>query len=219
MPETDLYPPVKGFLEAQGYSVKAEVKDCDVVAIRGDEPPVIVELKSQFSLKLLLQGIDRQAISDTVYLAFQPPKRAQLSDTLKLCKRLGLGVLLVHGQIVEAMADPVPYTPRPAKKRITLLLKEFQHRVGDPNQGGSTRRPRMTAYRQDALRCVALIGTHGPSSIALMRSKAGVARAAGIVQNDVYGWFQREQRGIYGLSPKGSAALETYADVITTLKA
>jgi len=34
MLETDLYPPVKAFLEGQGYDVKGEVQDCDVVAIR-----------------------------------------------------------------------------------------------------------------------------------------------------------------------------------------
>lgn len=37
--ETDLYPPVKLFLEAQGFEVKAEIGAADVVARRGDEPP------------------------------------------------------------------------------------------------------------------------------------------------------------------------------------
>jgi hypothetical protein len=46
MPETDLYIPVKRHLEAQGYTVKSEIKGCDVVAVRGDELPVIVELKA-----------------------------------------------------------------------------------------------------------------------------------------------------------------------------
>ena len=43
--ETSLYAPVKTLLESQGYEVKAEVRGCDVVAVRGDEAPVIVELK------------------------------------------------------------------------------------------------------------------------------------------------------------------------------
>jgi hypothetical protein len=119
MAETDLYPPVKRFLEAQGYGVKGEVRECDVVAVRGDEAPVIVELKTGFSLQLLLQGVDRQAMSDAVYLAFRAPKRRQLGDILKLCKRLGLGVLVVTGDFVEAMADPAPYQPRKDKRRAT----------------------------------------------------------------------------------------------------
>ena len=54
--ETDLYPPVKAYLEGQGYAVKGEVQGCDVVALRGAEPPVIVELKQRFSLDLVLQA-------------------------------------------------------------------------------------------------------------------------------------------------------------------
>ena len=72
MRETTLYRPVKAFLEAQGYAVKGEVTGCDLVAIRGDEPPVIVELKTSFSLSLVFQGIVRQDLSDTVYLAVPP---------------------------------------------------------------------------------------------------------------------------------------------------
>ena len=51
--EADLYEPIKRFLESQGYEVKGEVGDCDVVARRGDEAPVIVELKTRFSLPLV----------------------------------------------------------------------------------------------------------------------------------------------------------------------
>jgi hypothetical protein len=55
--ETDLYLPVKAFLVAQGYEVKAEVGAADIVACRGDEDPVIVELKAAFSLTLFHQAI------------------------------------------------------------------------------------------------------------------------------------------------------------------
>ena len=217
MAEADLYPPVKRFLEKQGYLVKGEVRDCDVVAVRGDEAPVIVELKTRFSLELLLQAVDRQAMSDAVYLAFAPPKRRQKSDIVKLCKRLGLGVLIVSGDLVEPITDPAPYQPRRDTRRSTLLLKEFSHRVGDPNTGGTTRRPRMTAYRQDALRIAGFIGANGPSKVATLRNETGVMRTAGILQNDVYGWFARESRGVYALSPKGMAALTTYAEAVSTL--
>ena len=60
MAEADLYEPVKRFLEAQGYTVKGEVKACDIVAVRGEEPPVVVELKTSFSLPLVFQGIERK---------------------------------------------------------------------------------------------------------------------------------------------------------------
>jgi hypothetical protein len=218
MRETDLYPPVKQFLEAQGYGVKGEIRECDVVGVRGNEPPVIVELKTSFSLKLVLQGIDRQAVTDAVYLAFPPPKRRQHSDIVKLCKRLGLGILLVTGDHVEALADPVPYQPRKSARRRTMLLKEFAHRVGDTTAGGSGRVPRMTAYRQNALRCAAFIDRNGPSKPATLRRDAGVEKAPAMLLADVYGWFVRVERGIYALSPKGEAALVTYASIVAGLR-
>ena len=67
--ETALYAPVKAFLEGAGYEVKAEIGAADVVGLRGAEEPVIVELKTGFSLALFHQGIARLAVSDTVYLA------------------------------------------------------------------------------------------------------------------------------------------------------
>jgi hypothetical protein len=40
--EADLYPHVKAYLQAQGYTVKGEVGAVDIVAVRGDEAPVLV---------------------------------------------------------------------------------------------------------------------------------------------------------------------------------
>ena len=154
--ESELYAPVKAFLEAQGYVVKAEIKGCDVVGVRGDEPPVIVELKLGFGLGLVHQGIDRLALSDVVYLAVATwPRR--LGETRKLCRRLGLGLMIVARKRVEVVLDPVPYTPRRNAKRSFLLLGEHAKRIGDPNRGGVTRTPIMTAYRQEALRCATLL--------------------------------------------------------------
>jgi hypothetical protein len=212
--ETDLYLPVKRFLEAQGYDVKAEIGDCDVLAVRGEEPPVIVELKTGFNLQLLLQGIDRQAVTDTVYLAIPEPKRSLPSDILRLCKRLGLGLLVVNGDWVEPYLDPAPYQPRKAPRRKAVLLKEFQRRIGDHNSGGSSKRPLVTAYRQDALRCVKFLKSTGASKVSEIVAQTKVDRTAAILRRDVYGWFMKRDRGIYSLSPKGEAATVTFADVL-----
>jgi hypothetical protein len=88
-PETALYEPVKALLEAQGYLVKGEIVGCDVVGIRGDEPPVVVELKRSFGIALVLQGIDRLALTDAVYLAVGAWPR-QTVAVRRLCRRLGL---------------------------------------------------------------------------------------------------------------------------------
>ena len=68
MKETDLYIPIKRFFESKGYEVKAEIKDCDAIAIKEDEEPIIIELKTGLTIDLLMQGVDRQLISDFVYL-------------------------------------------------------------------------------------------------------------------------------------------------------
>ena len=226
MREHTLYPPVKAFLEAQGYAVKGEVDDCDLVAVRGDEPPVIVELKTSFSLPLVFQGIARQGLSDTVYLAIPPfsGRTTRRKDALALCRRLGLGLLVVRlepASVVEALLDPAPYRPRRRNRGIGRLLREFQRRVGDQNQGGSTRRGIMTAYRQDALRCAAHLRRNGPTKAAIAARAAGVPRARAIMYANHYGWFERPvdtPRGVYGLTPKGHAALEHHAETVAALE-
>lgn len=227
MRETELYEPVKAFLEGQGYAVKGEIDGCDVVARRGDDPPVIVELKTAFSLTLVFQGVQRLGLTDAVYLAVPPISgrggRGRRRDILSLCRRLGLGLLAVTTgphPFVEVLLDPAPYTPRKNRRRQGRLLKEFAHRVGDPTAGGSsTTGQRMTAYRQDALRCAVHLNAEGPTKAAIVARETSVARAATIFQRDVYGWFERVDRGIYSLSPKGKQALETYAAAIAALGA
>ena len=225
MREHGLYPPVKAFLEAQDYAVKGEIDSCDVVAIRGGEPPVIVELKTSFSLPLVFQGIARQGLSDNVYLAVPPfsGRTTRRKDALALCRRLGLGLLTVRlepAPLVDVLLDPAAYRPRKRKPGIERLLREFQHRVGDPNAGGSNRRKIMTAYRQDALRCAVHLHLNGPSKAAIVARSTGVARAGAMMRDDHYGWFERTPdtpRGVYSLTPKGHAALEEYADTAAVL--
>lgn len=229
--ETDLYPAIKSHLQAQGYEVKSEVCDCDVMAVRGDEDPVIVELKTGFTLPLVLQGVDRLALSDAVYLAFgvnSPEARGSLwrknrKEIKKLCRRLGLGLMTVvfataRAPLVEVHLDPAPYQPRKNKKRQNRLLREFDMRVGDPNAGGSTRRKIITAYRQDALRLLTFLENNGASKLCDLRCQTGVERAAGILQANHYGWFERVERGVYDLAPTGREALEVYGDALAGLR-
>lgn len=205
--ESDLYAPVKALLEGQGYSVKGEVRGCDVVAVRGEDPPVIVELKRAFGIGLVLQGVNRLALSDTIYLAVGVwPKN--MRDVKKLCRRLGFGLMIIDKARVDVLLDPAPWTPRKNKRRIGRLLGEHARRVGDPNLGGSsTKVPLMTAYRQQALRCAGLLASNGPMKVAALRDGADAPKAAAILRADHYGWFERIERGIYGLTPKGLEGL------------
>src|SRR6056297_403296 len=223
--ETALYPPVKRFLEAQGYEVKGEVAAADLVACRGDEPPLIVELKTGFSLTLFHQAIERQALSDIVYVAVPRgtglPFKRSLAANKKLCRRLGLGLMTVRfpDELVEVHIDPAPYRPRKAPRKTGRLLREFTRRVGDPTMGGNARAEIMTAYRQDALRCLAHLAANGPTKAAHVATATGVATARRIMSDDHYGWFERVATGIYGLTPKGHVAVADYARHLTTLTA
>lgn len=217
--ESDLYLPVKAYLTRQGYVVKGEVGAADIVAMRGKEDPLIVELKLGFSLSLFHQGITRLSVTDLVYIAVphktgKPFQRA-LKDNVKLARRVGLGVMTVRTRDghVEVHADPEPYAPRKSKKKKTQLLRAFERLKGDPNEGGSTRHGIVTGYRQDALRCARFLAVHGPSAGAKVKDWAEVPQATTIMRNDHYGWFERVSRGVYGLTEAGHKGLADYGDL------
>ena len=214
--EQDLYPPVKALLERQGYVVKGEVGPADVMARRGDEPPVIVELKLRFSLSLFHQAVARLTVTDLVYIAVPRPTgrtaRSALRDNLALCRRLGLGLITVRKDgRAEVHCDPGPHAPRKSKKRSEKLLREFDRLQGDPNSGGATRHGIVTAYRQDALRCAAHLAEHGPLKGALVAQATGVANATRLMADNHYGWFERVETGIYRLTEAGSDGLVHWA--------
>lgn len=213
MQESELYGPIKAYLEVQGYTVKGEVGAVDVLACRGDECPLVVELKTGFSLALLHQAVARQAVTDLVYVAV--PHRAgkvaarALRSNVGLCRRLGLGVLTVRAAdgLVIAHADPGSFIPRKNPARKAALLREFQRLQGDPNRGGSVRQGLMTGYRQDALRCAELLARAGPSRGRDVAAIAGVKVATRIMADNHYGWFMRVSTGVYALTDAGRAAL------------
>ncbi len=222
--EADLYPPIKTMLEKQGYEVKSEIGAVDVMACRGDEKPLIIELKTTFSLTLIHQAIDRLSMSDQVYVAvfYKTGKAFQkaLRANKKLCRRLGIGMITVHPKTkaVDIHLDPGPYTPRKSKVKTTRLLKEFQQRVGDPNTGGQTNRGLITSYRQNALKCLVVLCHHGPLKASDVKALTAVDKARHIMSNNHYGWFERVDRGVYALSPAGLKAVTEYKDAISGLE-
>lgn len=219
--ETDLYEPIKAALTALGYTVRSEVDDCDLVAVRGDEV-LVVEMKLRFNLELVLQGVERLRMVDSVYLAVEaPPSRRsgrRWRQIRELCRRLGVGLITVRfgsgSPMVEVLLDPVQPQRRTSPKKRAHLLQEFAQRSGDYNTGGTTRRPLVTAYREAALDVAAYLRS-GPASVAEVRSATGRQRAGDILADNYYGWFQRISRGVYCLTPAGSEAVERYADVVT----
>lgn len=218
--EAELYPPIKALLQDQGYTVKGEIGPADIVACRGEEPPVIIELKLGFTLTLVHQAVDRLRMTDAVYIAVPEGRGRRWASTLRansvLCRRLGLGLILVRfapgpPQAIVAL-DPGPYKPRLATARKARLLKEFARREGDPMAGGlPARAGRMTAYRQEATVIAEYLSQKGPTKGAEVARETGVTRATRMMADNHYGWFERLEPGIYALTPRGREALPPVA--------
>jgi hypothetical protein len=78
----------------------------------------------------------------------------------------------------------------------------------------------MTAYRQDALKCLQVLAGNGPTKAAIVARASGVDKARRLMADDHYGWFERladRGAGVYGLTPKGRQAIDDYADALDGL--
>jgi len=224
--ETDLYGPVKAHFTALGYEVKGEVGAADMVAVlrsNPEEAPLIIELKTGFTLSLFHQAINRQSMTDQVYIAV-PRKSGKAAMTSirrnkMLCRRLGLGLITVRlkDKAVVVHCEPKLFTPRKIKKRKTKLLSEFESRHGDPNLGGMTSSGMMTSYRQGALRCAKVLHDEGACKASYVAKMAGFTKARNCMAANHYGWFEKIDRGIYGPSPAGAKALEEHADAVASM--
>jgi hypothetical protein len=212
--ETSLYLPVKRFLEGLGFTVKGEIGGCDVVALKGDDPPLVVigELKLTFNLELVLQAVDRAAACDEVWLAAKLSLRGKGRESdaryRNLCRRLGFGMLgITSAGGIEVLVEPAVVAPRRNPKKRSRLVAEHKKRIGDPALGGSTRAPIMTAYRQQALACAAML-VLGPRKVRELTPDYPDAQK--ILHRNVYGWFDRAERGSYLLTEAGHAALKRW---------
>ncbi|MEA3288157.1 MAG: DUF2161 family putative PD-(D/E)XK-type phosphodiesterase [Candidatus Marinimicrobia bacterium] len=215
MQEVDLYPPLKKYLVKQGYQVKGEVQNCDVVAIREPKSIVVIELKLTLNLTVLLQAVDRIKITDTVYIGVPTGLavlKKQRKKIVKLMRMLGLGLIVIDPKArvgnVDVLCDPGAYRPRQVSKQTKRLLGEFQQRVGDPNPGGSnSQRGLMTAYRQKALSIAEYLSQHDATKAAVVAQSLSEPKTRLILYNNVYGWFDRLGKGVYNLSPRGKDEL------------
>lgn len=220
MKETNLYEGVKKYFEKLGFLVRAEVKDIDVCAIK-DDLLVGVELKKNMSVDLLVQGVLRQKVCDLVYIAVPRPRRVrknrEFTNTLHLLRRLELGLLFVDVDkgVAEEILEPSYFNLDKARKALVnkrkKLLKEIKGRSLSLNEGGSSRKRLMTAYREDSLKTVAILLEKG--SVAPKDLKVYGLRG-NILGDNYYGWFKRIGRGIYVLDSDKVSDYFCYEDYI-----
>lgn len=218
--ETDLYQPIADWLLAQGYTVRSEVRNCDITAVRGEDL-IMVELKRSFGASLLIQAIERQKITDSVYVALPRPRSgvrgAQWRGMEHLLRRLELGLILVSfgakKPAMDVVFHPTPFERKRRKSAKRAVLREMEGRTGDFNQGGCTRRKIMTAYRENVVHVACCLEKFGPLAPRQLRALGTGQKTLSILRSNFYGWFERVDRGIYNLKPRGSAELEQHPEL------
>jgi hypothetical protein len=226
--ESDLYAPVKAYLQDHGFEVQAEVKDCDLVA-RKDEQLLIVELKKSINLTLLIQATTRQAITSNIYVAIPEianRRSRQWRGTVSILRRLEIGLLVVTfgplGSRVIRELDPpggLEHSASVSKpntrntKKLKAIQQELDGRSASYNTGGVSQQQLMTAYRENTIFIACCLRRHGPLKTRVLRTIGTGDKTQKILGDNHYGWFNRVSRGIYCLNEKGAQALPAYPEL------
>lgn len=227
--EADLYKPVQNYFHQLGYHVQAEVKDCDVVAIK-DHSLIIIELKLNLNITLLMQATKRQKLTPNVYVAIKRPKtslrRRRWRDLVHLIRRLELGLILIsfEGRLpsVEVIHEPGPFernrSYRYYEKSREDLIEEIQERRSNLNVGGSHQVTTITAYKEKSIQIALYLDHLGPMTARKLQQLNTGERTYGILYNNYYKWFKRVERGVYDLTETGRTEYRTYPEIIMLYK-
>jgi len=219
-----LYKPLKDYLEAQGYQVQGEVNGCDLAAIMGDEL-IVVEMKTSFNLKLLIQAVKRQRAVDSVYVAIPKPKggsrTAAWRDMCMLLRHLEIGLITVDlsrgGGNVEVHFHPHTFDRLKslrANQRIRYsIIRETAGRSGHYNTGGANRTKLITAYREQAVHIACCMMKYGRLSPAQLRKMGTSPKTPNILRDNHYGWFTKVSRGVYELNDSAREFINCYPEL------
>jgi hypothetical protein len=219
--EADLAGPLYGHLAELGYTVRSEVKDCDIAAVKGDEL-LIIEVKKTLNVSLLVQAVRRQRMTDSVYVAIPRPSNKgkwwrESRGAQHLLRRLELGLILVSlapgKPPVEIVFHPLPFARRKRAKSRRAVLQEIAARTADYNRAGSTRTKLATAYRENAIHIACCLFTQGSTSPAALRALGTGPKTLSILRFNAYGWFERVDHGVYALSTQGARELGCWPEL------
>ncbi|MEA4973697.1 MAG: DUF2161 family putative PD-(D/E)XK-type phosphodiesterase [Candidatus Metalachnospira sp.] len=212
--ESDLYLPVCEYFKSLGYDVQAEVKSCDLVAVN-DHETVIAELKTSFCLKLVYQAIERQSLTNLVYIVISRPLKGEKSrewrNMLKLMKRLDIGIITVamdsELKTVDVVSVPEGHKKVRNSKKIALLNKELNERSLNVNTGGVNKTKILTAYKEKCIFALCITEKSGTITPAELKKALNDPYADKIPRSNYYGWFRKIEKGVYGISDKGMEIL------------
>lgn len=221
--ETDLFEPVKLWLENEGFEVQGEIGKVDVYACkrvnigedREDTLTVAVELKLRPCLELLIQAAERVSSADLVYISFPEHKKAR--EIKNLCRLLGVGILQIS-QDLKAREYLAASPPKALLKNRgkRSLIEEFQKRRVRSTPGGTNGKV-LTAYREEALSIAFLLRREEVISMKMLRER-GVKKPEKYLYANYYAWFERaEGRGFYRLSEQGKKDIARYEQYLPLL--
>lgn len=220
MTEQELYPPVRNLFAKRGYKVNAEVKDCDMTAVKDNEF-IIVELKKNLSVALLAQGLKRQRTGADVFIAVPKPKQYSLKkfrSTFSVIKKLELGLIFVslrgEHSFAEIVFEPKPFNfTRKDNAKRKEIMEEINGRTIETNTGGVTGTKIITAYTEKCIHIACILDMYGEMSAKKVRELGGADNAYNILSMNVYGWFEKVGRGIYAITKKGRLGLMEYPEL------
>jgi hypothetical protein len=219
--ETDLAEPLYRHLAQLGYTVRSEVKDCDIAAVKGDDL-LVIELKKTMNLTLVTQAVRRQRLADSVYVAIPRPANKwkwwkESRGVQHLLRRLELGLILVSLEKgkppVEVVFHPIPFTPRTRTASRRAVLEEIAHRTADYNRAGTTRTKLATAYRENAIHVACCLHVTGKTSPAALRAMGTGQKTLSILRLNAYGWFERVDTAVYALAPHAFDELKAWPEL------
>ncbi len=223
--EVDLYKPIQTHFVHEGFDVYGEVRDCDMVAVKGDEL-VVIELKLTLSVDLLIQAAKRQRITEQVYIAIPKPKYRLRSkawtDKCHLVRRLEMGLIIVSFSGSRAKSEvlfqPAPFNHRKSigksKVKRKAIMKEINGRSADFNVGGSNRTKIMTAYKENCIQIAAYLEKSGALSPKALKQMGTGDKTQSVLSKNYYGWFERIKRGTYIISEKGLNEIKEYPELL-----
>ena len=210
--ETDLYEPIRSLLTEQGFTVRGEVKGCDIAAVK-DDMLWIIEMKLSINLKLIFQAMERQTATDWVFVAIPRPKSARegnFKQLQRLLKKLQIGLITVAldspAKLAEVVLFPAGRADKNTKKSANLR-REVAGRVSDTT--GGSKSTVNTAYRERCVRIACLLEAHGPLSAKELTNTHGCEKdASAILRSNFYKWYTNISRGVYELNSAGHSYLQ-----------
>jgi hypothetical protein len=202
------------------------VKNCDITAVK-DDKLIIIELKTKFSLSLLIQAVNRKEITDSVYVAVPVvhPKKIinNFKGIKKVLRHLEIGLIFVRflktKTRIETVLHPYPFRKRRMRKKRNRILQEIDGRYAEFNKGGSpSETERVSAYKQAAVKIAFLLDKLKKATPSQLKGFGTGPKTQGILSSNIYGWFDRIDRGVYSLNKAGRKSYKQYKELINILK-